>query len=470
MKNATLVPFALLARVMRLAPMSKSFVFEPRKRRASAGSARTALGVAALLCVSPAFAKTIAITGGTVAIGDGSEPISGGTVVITDGKIVAAGAGVAVPAGAERIDATGQWVTPGIVSGYSQVGLVEVEGVDPTNDGDAPRSLYTAAIDVSPAVNPLANPVAINRSAGVTRAVVAPGMGSGIFAGQGAIVDLGADMDPVTKARAFQYVEMSESGVTKAGGSRPALFLTFRNLLREAQDYARNPAGYDGRSRDNLLLRPDAEALVPVVKGQVPLLVHVERGRDILSVLDLRKDFPALKLVLVGAGEGWTVASQIAAAKVPVIAAGLTDLPASFDVLAATQSNVGRMVKAGVLVALGQVDGSEATQLRWSLQKAGNLVALSKLPGAAGLSWGEALRTITSAPAEAVGMGDRIGSLKAGHVADVVLWDGDPLELESAPLAVWIDGVAQPMENRQTKLRDRYATPGEGNLPKAYGW
>jgi imidazolonepropionase-like amidohydrolase len=200
------------------------------------------------------------------------------------------------------------------------------------------------------------------------------------------------------------------------------------------------------------------------------MMVHVESARDILAVLALRKDFPMLKLILAGAAEGWTVAPQIAAARVPVIAGGLDDLPASFEKLAATQSNVGRMVKAGVVVAMGLMSGDQGLQLRIATQQAGNMVALQKIPGATGLSWGQALRTITSAPAEAVGLGDRIGSLKAGRAADVVIWDGDPLEMESAPTAVWIDGVRQPIVDRQTKLRDRYATPAPGALPKAYEW
>ena len=431
---------------------------------------RTVLAMLAIAISTSALAQSVAITGATLAIGDGSEPIRNGTVVITAGKVVAAGAGVAVPAGTKTIDAGGKWVTPGIVSGFSRVGLAEVPGVKETNDTRAARSPCSAAIDVAPAINPLANPIAISRTAGVTRAVVVPAAGNGIFAGQGAVIDLGADMTPITKARAFQYVEMGEEGKDDAGGSRAATVLTFRMMLREAQAFAKAPASYDGRSRDALLNRVDAEALVPVVTGAMPLMVHVESARDILTVLSLRQDFPALKLILAGATGGWMVAPQIVAAKVPVITAGLEDLPSSFEKLAATQSNVGRMVKAGVSVSMGLLTGDDALQLRAATQQAGNMVALTKVPGATGLSWGQALRTITSAPAEAMGLGDRFGSLKAGKAGDVVIWDGDPLEMTSAPVSVWIDGVQQPLENRQTKLRDRYASPSEGAMPKAYEW
>ncbi|MFD1611693.1 amidohydrolase family protein [Sphingomonas tabacisoli] len=425
------------------------------------------LAFAALLA-TPALAETIAITGGTVALGDGSAPVQGGTVVIRDGRIVAAGPGVGVPAGARTIDATGKWVAPGFVAGFSRVGLVEVDAVDPTNDTQARNSPYSAAIDVEPGINPRVSAIAVSRLGGVTRAIVAPTATHSIFAGQGAVIDTAVHPDAVTVPRAFQFAELGEDGAQAAGGSRPAAYLQFRSSLAAAQRYARNPAGYNGDSKDALLNRADAAALVPVVTGKMPLLVHVESGNDIRNVLKLKREFPALKLVLVGAAEGWTVARDIAAANVPVIANALTDLPAAFETLAATQSNIGRMKQAGVRVSIGMNGDDEARQARYAPQYAGNLVALTKIPGAAGLSWGDALAAITSAPADALGLAGEIGSLRAGRRADVVLWDGDPLELSSHAERVWIDGVEQPMVDRQTKLRDRYAVPQEGELPKAY--
>src|SRR5205085_3904217 len=222
------------------------------------------------------------------------------------------------------------------------------------------------------------------------------------------------------------------------------------------------------RPDDVLLTRFDAAALVPVLQGRQILIVHVERASDILQTLALKKEFPSLKLVLVGAAEGWTVAREIAAAGVPVIASALTDLPNSFEQLGSTQSNIGRMRAAGVAVSIGMIDDEEARQVRLSRQYAGNLVAIGRLPGTSGLTWGQALQAITSAPAEAIGMGGELGSLRPGRRADVVVWDGDPLENSSAAQIVIIDGVQQPLDNHQTRLRDRYRTPGEGELPKAY--
>lgn len=420
------------------------------------------------LFVSPLGAQTVAITGGRLVIGDGSAPIDGGTLVLRDGKVVAAGAGVAVPAGAQVVDATGRWVTPGLFAGFSRLGLIEVEAVRETNDSSASSGDFSAAIDVVPAINPRATPIAVNRAAGITRAVVAPASPASIFAGMGALIDLGDDYDAVTKAQAFQFVELGETGSSRAGGSRASAFLEFRNGLIEARALANGQRSVPAHPHDALLNRQDAAALLPVVNGEIRLLVHVERAADILNVLKLRDEFPALKLVLVGVSEGWLVASQIAAAGVPVIASALNDLPDAFEKTAATQSNIGRMQRAGVTVAIGMINDSDAHKLHYSPQYAGNLVALQNVPGASGLTWDQAFAAISSGPATAMGVDAMLGSLKPGRQGDVVIWDGDPLELSSAPVAVMIDGVNQSLDNRQARLRDRYRTVPEGALPKAY--
>ena len=457
-------------------------------------SGRTSLAlVLSLLSISPAAAQSVAITGGRVVLGDGSPPIDGGTVVISNGRVVAAGAGVSVPAGATVVDAQGRWVTPGIVAGFSRIGLVEVDAVNATNDISAANSPFSAALDVAPAINPQGASIAINRAAGITRAVVAPGASRSIFAGQGAVIDLGGDMQPITRRRLFQFVEFGEEGAQQAGGSRVSAHVLLRNALREAgelrvpissggarsgqgqqdmppEDVEENPNVTTGSERrdDVLLTRFDAAALVPVVRGQQYLLIHVERASDILQALALKREFPRLRLVIVGATEGWRVAREIAAAGVPVIANALEDLPESFEQLAATQSNIGRMRAAGVQVGIGMINDDEARQIRVSSQYAGNLVAIARVPGHTGLSWDEAFAAISSRPAEAFGLGAEIGSLRPGRRGDVVIWSGDPLELSSNVEAVWIDGVRQSLENRQTRLRDRYREPREGDLPNAY--
>ena len=455
------------------------------------------LALALTMLAFPATAQTIAITRGTVALGDGSDPIPNGTVVIRNGRIAAAGVNVPIPQGAQMIDARGKWVTPGIVAGFSRLGLSEVDLSGGLSDDRAANSPFSAAIDIAPGVDPNGSTIPVNRADGVTRAVVAPNTGKSIFAGQGAMIDLGADMDPITRARLFQFVELGESGGNTAGGSRPSAYILFRNALREARELSRySPAitsagtrrpdavrdqpivrnpnesreyGPDAdRSEDVLLTRFDAAALVPVLRGRQYLLVHVERARDILNVLQLKREYPGLKPVLVGASEGWLVADQLAAAGVPVIASAVNDLPASFEQIAATQSNVGRMRDAGVQVAIGMIDDNDTRFLFNERQYAGNLVALTDVPGASGVRWGEALAMITSRPAQILGLGNELGSLAKGRRADVVVWSGDPLDVRSSAEMVLIDGVQQPLETRQTKLRDRYRDIGDSALPEAY--
>ncbi len=424
--------------------------------------------IAALALAAPAAAQDVAIVNAKLVIGDGSAPVDGGTVVVRGGKVVAAGAGVAVPAGIERIDAGGRWVTPGIVAAFSRVGLTEVDAVSGTNDRSATKSRFSAGLDIAPALNPMGSPVAVNRADGVTRAIVVPGSSGSLFAGQGAVVDLADDNDMVTRPRALQYVAFGEDGSAKAGGSRAALFLLFREQLLAARNYARNPATLAEWGSDALIQRADADALVRVIDGTTPLFVRVDRATDILNVLKLKTEFPALKLVLVGATEGWLVANDIAAARVPVLVSPLSDLPDSFERLGATQSNAGRLAAAGVAVSVGVFDDDDAHKMGYATQYAGNLVALTKMPGASGLGWDQAFASISSAPARAVGMDASIGSLRPGRVGDVVIWDNDPLELGSRPAMLWIDGRRQSLVTRQDRLRDRYANPAEGVLPKAY--
>ena len=457
---------------------------------------RALLGTAAALALAaPAFAQDFAITNATVATGDGSEPVENATVVVRDGRVVAAGTGVSAPAGAEVIDGTGKWVTPGIFSAVTDLGLSDVDGVSESNDEAAGNSPFSAALDASRALNPNSQDVLVARADGITRASVYSRPSASIFGGQGAVIDLGADPEMVTRTRAFQIVDLGETGARISGGSRTSAHALLRNALREAQQYGDRAAigaatarpsetrfgddvpldprldGRDGeRAGDVLLTRFDAAALVPVVRGEQPLYVVAERAADIREVLKLKRDFPRLDLVLLGASEGWLAADAIAAAGVPVIADPLDDLPTGFDQLAATQSNIGRMRDAGVTVAIGRMSGGTGEQPRNARQYAGNLVALTRLQGATGLTWGEALATITSIPAQIAGFGGRLGTLTSGATADLVIWDGDPLEVGSAAEAVFIDGVRQPTDNHQTRLRERYRDLDESDLPKAYDW
>lgn len=417
------------------------------------------------LAATPALAQDFALSGVTLATGDGSEPIENGAVLVRSGKVVYAGPASGMPESPVQLIQVPEdtWVTPGLFATVTTLGLWDVGAVSESNDTRAGDSPFNAALDVSRAINPASQHIKIHRAAGVTRAATVLSTTGSIFGGQGTVIDLGDDADPVTTPRAFQVVHLGENGARLAGGSRVATYAEFANALREARDFANGR--WDAESA--MLTRADAEALVAVVNGQQKLYVAVERASDIRAVLGLKREYRSLDLVLVGASEGWLVAPEIAAAGVPVIADGLDDLPRSFEELASTQSNVGRMAAAGVKVA---INASAMENPRNLNQYAGNLVALTRVPGADGLSWGQAFAAISSVPAEISGLGGRAGTLTPGALGDVVVWDGDPLEVGSVPVAVYIDGVAQPLENHQSRLRDRYRDLDESDLPKAFDW
>ena len=277
-----------------------------------------------------------AIVNGRVVVGDNLPPFPKATVLIRDGKIVAVGAAVKVPDFANVVDASGKWVTPGIVAAITDLGLLDVDGVGESNDWTKGGGPFSAALDAATAINPSAQPIAVSRAGGVTRAAVVPAASGSIFAGQGAVIDLGADSNPLTRARAFQYIELGENGAQQTGGSRLTAHALLRNALREASDLARRggdplrsrsraeplETGDDlpveqpsvARNDDVLLTRFDAAALIPVVAGRQPLYVHVDRAADIRAALGLKRECPALRLVIVGANEGWLAAAELVAA------------------------------------------------------------------------------------------------------------------------------------------------------------
>ena len=406
--------------------------------------------VAALIgAIAPAQAATTAITNALLCNG-GNGCVAGQTILIRDGKIAAVGASLAIPAGSDVVDAQGRAVTPGLIDAYSRLGTVEVEAVEETDDGDAGKAPFSAAFDVALGLNPQASALAITRMRGVTRAVVVPGDSAHLFNGFGAIIDLSDGPNILVRGKAFQAIDMGEDGASRSGGSRADTLVTFANALNEAAAYRRYGfRTFVGGEREALTDRLDTEALLPVLDGASPLLVKAQRASDIRAVLALRSSFPKLKIILAGASEGWMVASEIAAAKVPVILYALDNLPREFESTAATMANAARLKRAGVEVALGSFDQQQNAQLMQ--QYAANLTSL---PGDDALGDPQALDLITGAPARIFGLNS--GRIEAGRAADVVIWDGVPLDIMSAPVAVYIDGVPVTLESRQSKLRDRY--------------
>lgn len=426
-------------------------------------SAAAALG-ALFLAAAGASAQTVAITNGRLLTAGPAGEVQNGTVVIRDGKIVAAGANVSVPVGARVIDAAGRVVTPGLIVADSAIGLTEVSSVGGSVDTSSTSSSVTASFDVEYGLNPESVTIPAARTGGITRAVVVPGVGAGgnsglLFGGLAAVVHTGQSTDILVKPRVAQVIDLGESGADRVGGSRGAAVVKLKEVLDEVRFFQRNREEYDeGDSRELSLSRADLEALVPVVEGRMPLVVGVSRASDIRNVLKLARD-ERIRVILDGAEEGWFVAEEIARAGAPVMINPLSNLPGDFETLGASLQNAQRLQAAGVTVVFKANEGGahRARELRYN---AGNAVAQ-------GLPYQAALAAVTINPARVFGVADRVGSLEPGKDGDVVIWDGDPFEPLSQPVAVFVQGREQSLMTRGRMLAERYKELN-GAYPPAY--
>jgi imidazolonepropionase-like amidohydrolase len=415
------------------------------------------LAAAAAAALTAASAQTIAIMNGRVHTVSGGV-IENGDVVIRDGRIAQVGADLAAPAGATVIDASSKVVTPGLFGALSGIGLVEVGAVMDANDSAPdPGFALSAALNAIDAYNPSSVLIPVNRAAGVTRALMTPSVGeTQLFGGQAAVIDLSGRANSVTRAEAAQRVIMGEGGAVRSGGTRMGAWAILREYLDEARSYAANPNDYVRRPHDGRFAISDLKALGPVVSGEQPLIVSVSSANDIRALIRLKNTY-RLNVIIVGASEGWRVAREIAAADIPVIISGMDNLPGGFQDIDASLKNAARLNQAGVKISF--YDGAHNTRL--IRQHAGNAVA-------EGLPFDDGLKAITLNPAEMYGLGAQLGSLDAGKIADVVIWDGDPLEVTTKPEAVFINGRPQDLGNRQQMLMQRYRDLSRGDLPHAY--
>jgi imidazolonepropionase-like amidohydrolase len=397
------------------------------------------------LLATPAAAETVLIRDGRVVTNSAVGTIENGDVLIVDGRISAVGANITAPRGARIVDAQGRFVTPGAFAAISALGLSEINGSGAPDDASVEGELIAAAADAGRAFNPDVTAIAITRMEGVTRAAIAPSSTATMFGGRGALVSLSGDPDSVFRQRAFMVVELGETGASRTGSSRAAVWPAFEAALRDAREY---PGRYRSGQGGAVLNEIDAAALQPFVRGQGLLVVHVESAADIRRLIRFKRENPTLHIAIQGGGEGWQVADELAAARIPVILDNLlSNLPASFELLSARLDNAALLHAAGVQIAIAPSAG-DAQQARLVLQLAGNAVAN-------GLPWDAAFAAISRTPAEIFGAAN-VGRLERNYLADVVIWDGDPLEVQSAPTAVFIEGVEQPLVSRQTRLRDRY--------------
>jgi imidazolonepropionase-like amidohydrolase len=417
------------------------------------------LATATLLLSSHlALAEKIAITGAQIHTMSSAGIIEQGTVLIDEGKIQQVLDSINVPDGYRQIDANGKVITPGFIGALTNLGLREVgssAGVVDSRVDAHPVSSVGAAYDVQFALNPDSTFIPITRVEGFTHAVTGISGTGQLFNGQGAIIDLGTDFQPLVKAQAFMHVNVSDGGANTNGESRAALWVALNQSLDEAV-YA---AGVDMSPSDaweGMISRADAKALISVVNGDMPLLMTANRASDILQAIALKERFDRLNIVLVNVTDGWRVAEQIAAADIPVILNPENNLPGGFDQLGATLLNAGRLHEAGVTIAIGM----DTANIRLASQHAGNAVA-NGLPHAAGIA------ALTTNVAKIFGVDDKMGTLAPGMQANLVVWSGDPLEVTQAAEQVFIEGGSMEMTSRQIQLRDRYLNRNK-DLPVAY--
>lgn len=409
---------------------------------------------AGMILSAPTEAQTIAVTGGKV-FPVGGAPIDNGTVLIRNGKIVAVGSNITIPSDAQRIDATGKWVTPGIFNAATFLGIVEVAAVQSTVDlgaqgkGDA----VTASFKAWEGFNPASPLLQVTRNDGITTVGIVPA--GNMIAGQAAVFDL-ADAssrgDMLLRAPVAMIADLGSTGPDR-GASRGEVLQKFRDVLMDARDFPRRRADFErAQTRELAARRSDLEALQPVVQGKMLLVIDADRASDIENALLLAKEF-GLKIAISSATEGWKVADQLAAAKVPVIVGALNNIPRSFASLGARQDNAAVLQKAGVRVIIN--DGADAFNARNVKYSAGVAVSF-------GLSWDDALRAVTQNPAELFGVGDRVGTLAAGKDATLVIWNGDPFELSTRPEHVLVRGKDVMRPSRQDELMRRYRkTPAD---------
>jgi imidazolonepropionase-like amidohydrolase len=412
----------------------------------------------ALAMTRPARAQTIAIVGGKVYPMSG-PPIEGGTVVIVNGRITAVGTKVSIPAGAQRIDATGKVVTPGFINSSTQLGVQEVAEVNDTRDMSARgKDNIAAAFTVWDGLNPNSVMMAPARKDGITSFIVMPT--GGLVSGQAALLDVvpGTTTDMIIRAPVAMVAEVGaprQAGVS----SRGELIVKLRELLDDTRFFQTHRDAFDrAQTRPFAASRLDLQALIPVIEGKLPLVVVVDRASDIDAAMRIAREFN-VKLIIGGGAEGWMMADKLAAAHVPVLTGAMNNIPGGFAALGQRQENAALLRKAGVEVALiGNAGGGdeETFNVRNLKQEAGNAVAY-------GMTWDDALRAVTLAPAEIFGVADRVGSLQPGREGNVVVWTGDPFEFTTRVEHLLVRGHEYHDKTRQDLLMERYR-----NLPNTH--
>jgi imidazolonepropionase-like amidohydrolase len=416
--------------------------------------------------VSPAQLETSApgtyvIRNARVVTVSGAD-VENGTVVISDGKIASVGANASAPAGATEIDARGLFVYPGMIDAGTSMALVEIESgapgtVDTNELGDMnPNAMAWVAL------NPHSAHLDVTRVAGVTNAVSLPQ--GGLISGQAALINLSgtsqkelAVVPTVALVINFPtlgggggFFAQQQQGITPdAVTARERRVEEMRRMLRDAEAYGR---AQDAFARDpKSVPRPVSDlklaALVPYARGERPVVFRAERERDIRAALNFAQEMK-LKAVLLGGSEAWKAAALLKERNVPVILDGTLNLPLrEDDPYDSLYENAAKLQRAGVRFAIST--GDSGAHVR-------DLPFHAGMAAAFGLPKAEALKAVTLYPAQIMGVGDRLGSIEAGKIANLVVTDGDLLEARTNVRHLFIGGRQIPLVSRHTMLYDQF--------------
>ena len=415
-----------------------------------------------------AAAAPIALKGGKImTITKGV--IENGVLVMEGGKITAVGgANTAIPKNAKVIDAAGMTIYPGLIDSQTRLGLTEISAVDMSNDLIEPSDEITPQMHVYEAFHAETELIPVARYNGITNAIVAPTQRNTI-PGQMSFIKLdGKDGEDMMKVKDIA-LSMNFTGDQRRNESfqnakypmtRMGMAAQLRQAFIDAQDYAQKWADYekkgaegdkgDGDKKKDKATPPKRdlklEALVPYLQGKKPVLLAAEQPGDAQVALSLAKEFN-LKVILMGLQRSQNIYDEIAATKLPVIVGDIYENPRNNERYDAMFKVPGELAKRGVKIAFASFDSHQVRNLPYA---AGYAVAF-------GLPYDEALKALTINPAEIWGVADQLGSLEVGKAANVVVANGDPLDVRTDVKRVFIEGREIPMEDKQTRLRDQYS-------------
>jgi len=387
--------------------------------------------------------EVILLQEGTVYAGHEMDRLEGYDILIKDGSIHKIGKDLENNYGYKIdkvISINNSLVTPGFITPYSQLGLVEIDMIPETRDDSS--SLYSAGFSISQAFNPSSTLIPHNLNGGITSSITMPNS-RGLFRGMASFFNLSGSLDSLMEKDMAMVANFTTGNESKAGNIQ---------LMEDSIALARDFDLSDNINIDNYLpdgvklsIR-DLKALKKVSKKQIPLIIRADRASDIIALIKFA-DRVSINLILLGASEGWMVADTISKANIPVILEPINNLPSSFDRLGSRLENAALMNEAGVKVMF-KSDNYDTHNAYLSRQGAGIAVSY-------GLPWKEAIKALTSNIAEAFNL-EKIGSIEPGFKADLIIWNSDPLEVTSYPKEIYIKGVEMSSSTRSKKLRDRY--------------